>query len=92
MKFPTGLLHNTRTDRWHPVVFYASPLPSEAGERVCRHFSRETHTAGFATRAEAADFVRRQDDQRFVDAAWNWDGIEFRQFQWYFDRDAEVAA
>ena len=70
---------------------HASPKPSEAGERVCRHFSRATHSAGFATREAAADFVRRQDDQRFVDVAWNWDGIEFRQFTWYFNRHTEAA-
>ena len=48
-RFPAGVLRNTATGRFHPIVFYASPKPSEAGESIVRHRSKQHHTAGVAT-------------------------------------------
>ena len=49
-----AMLHNTKEDRWHPIIFLESPLPGppDAAQPV-RHKSKNHHTAGFATRAEA---------------------------------------
>lgn len=47
-----GILHNTTTDRWHPIVFRDSPLPGGV-ESPRRLRSLGHHTTGFATREDA---------------------------------------
>jgi hypothetical protein len=46
-----GMLHNTKLNRWHPILFVEAPLPGppDVGEPV-RHKSKGHHTAGFETR------------------------------------------
>jgi len=44
-------LHNTKTDRYHPILFDERPLPGGGGPT--RHKSRGHHTEGFDTREEA---------------------------------------
>jgi len=47
-------LHNTQTDRFHPILFCESPLPGLLpAEKPVRHRSKSHHTQGFATRDEA---------------------------------------
>ena len=46
-----GMLHNITTGRFHPIVFFESPLPGEG--KPTRHKSKNHHTEGFATREEA---------------------------------------
>lgn len=49
-----GMLHNTKAERWHPIIFSESPLPGPYSEdKPVRHKSCGHHTVGFATRAEA---------------------------------------
>jgi hypothetical protein len=47
-----AMLHNEKTDRWHPIVFVEAPLPGP-NPPVTRHRSKMHHTTGFETRAEA---------------------------------------
>jgi hypothetical protein len=72
--FPASVIHNKATGRYHPVVFYPSPKPSEAGDTVVRHRSKCHHTEGFATMAEACEFITAQPTWRMYDVMWEWDG------------------
>ncbi len=72
--FPAGVLRNTATGRFHPIVFYASPKPSEAGESIVRHRSKQHHTAGFATMDEAVEWIVAQPTWRPTGLVWVWDG------------------
>jgi len=80
-----AMLHNTTTDRWHPIVFCEAPLPScDIGESPVRHKSSGHHTTGFATRDEALAAcvaIKAQmqpeaigDIQECLDKAFPWDG------------------
>ena len=47
-------LHNTKTDRYHPIYFREVPLPGgDQPDKPVRHKSGGHHTEGFKTRAEA---------------------------------------
>jgi hypothetical protein len=48
-----GILHNTKTDRYHPITFRYAPTPSG----LDRYKSGGHHTSGFDTRSEALDFI-----------------------------------
>jgi hypothetical protein len=49
-----AMLRNVRANRWHPIVYYESPLPGPADtDKPVRHKSKGHHTEGFATREEA---------------------------------------
>ena len=54
-----AMLHNTKENKFHPIVFLESPLPGppEPGKPV-RHKSKMHHTTGFPTREEAATSAR----------------------------------
>ena len=82
--FPAGVIHNTTTNRYHPVVFYAAPKPSEAGESVVRHRSKGHHMEGFATMDEANAFIASQPTWRLYDVIWEWDGNEVPAIVFYF--------
>lgn len=68
-----AILHNTATDRYHPLLFRASPCAT----RPDRQRSAGHHTAGFDTLELARAYVR---DEYELDAAilLNWDGSDFR--------------
>jgi hypothetical protein len=47
------ILHNLKTNRWHPILFWECPLPSgELGDGL-RWKSKGHHTNGFDSRHEA---------------------------------------
>lgn len=71
---PTGVLHNTATGRYHPILFYAFPRPSEAGETLVRHRSMGHHTLGFETLEEAVAWISSRSDLRATGLVWEWDG------------------
>lgn len=49
-----AMIHNTATDRYHPVIFSESPLPGpDEPEKLVRHKSAGHHTVGFDTREGA---------------------------------------
>lgn len=72
--FPAGVLRNTATGRFHPIVFYPSPRPSEAGDLTVRHRSKGHHTAGFDTMDEAVAFIDARPTWRHTRLVWAWDG------------------
>lgn len=49
------LLQNNKTKRWHPIIYWECPLPSEKiGEGYLRRWkSKSHHTEGFKTKDEA---------------------------------------
>ncbi len=49
MKNPAGILINTKTDRFHPIVFRLDPSPSDhaTNPEYQRHRSALHHTEGF---------------------------------------------
>lgn len=81
-----AMLHNTKDQRWHPVVFVESPLPGPpSDDKPVRHKSKMHHTTGFPTREEAVVNVRESlaaqvrehaiGDVRFhLDGDIEWDG------------------
>lgn len=75
MRYPTAMLHNQRTGRYHPLPFYHSPLPSEsATDRTIRFKSVGHHTDGFATLAEALAFLQTEPEFIWDEAFFEWDG------------------
>ena len=49
-----AILHNTATNRWHPIFYREVPLPGpDTPGKPVRHKSIGHHTDGFATRQEA---------------------------------------
>jgi len=54
-----AMLRNTTTGRYHPILFYESPLPGSPPDLV-RHKSKGHHTAGFDTRTDALAFIEGQ--------------------------------
>lgn len=76
-----AVLHNTKLNRWHPILFAESPLPGNPRNLV-RHKSRGHHTNGFESREEAIANAKEGAAQiactRFVlqaDIPWDGEGI-----------------
>jgi hypothetical protein len=72
-----AMLHNTGTDRYHPILFRESPLPGNP-ENLVRHRSSGHHTKGFDTRPEALvsaeELAKRQDAKTCLAKDFEWDG------------------
>lgn len=75
-----AIVHNTKLDRFHPVVLLERPLPGPLGQSAPLRFeSAAHHTAGFATREEAmvhvgAELMSRFDPSELLDEIGEWDG------------------
>jgi hypothetical protein len=81
-----ALLHNPLAQRWHPVLFYESPLPGpDTPDKPVRHRSKGHHTEGFATREEALAYIETEmlpavrkisigEPTLSCDKAFPWDG------------------
>jgi hypothetical protein len=54
-----GMLHNTKTGRFHPIVFRQAPMPSgvDTDFGMMRHKSKGHHTDGFDTIEAAQEYV-----------------------------------
>jgi len=53
-----AILHNTKTNRYHPVFFAESPLPGPHYDgKPIRHKSKMHHTTGLDTREEALVYI-----------------------------------
>jgi hypothetical protein len=72
-----AMLVNEATGRFHPILFYESPLPGNP-ENLVRHKSKGHHTAGFDTRdeavAEARELAERQGARMALSQDLPWDG------------------
>ena len=100
-----AMLHNTGQNRWHPVVFVESPLPGPpADDKPVRHKSKMHHTAGFATREEAAsnivtDLIPRVKEHAVgevktalsKDLTWDGEGIP-AMVAFFAEQDGELVA
>lgn len=77
-----ALLHNNSTGRWHPIEFYAAPLPSDPEFTNPRHYSLGHHTDGASTREEAEQWIRAMCEMPGVsdcsDHVFEWDGSTLR--------------
>ncbi len=62
------MLHNTQTNRFHPIYYYDSPFPGgfedgDINNTIIRYKSKGHHTSGYPTRDEAissANFLVEQ--------------------------------
>jgi hypothetical protein len=83
--YPTGILQNTKTGRFHPIAFRPAPLPSEADRDMgaLRHKSIGHHTAGFETLELAkADIADR--GWKDCGTVWEWDGEDVpAMIEWF---------
>ena len=76
------MLHNTATDRWHPIFFRPAPMPSgtDTDRKMMRHRSWGHHTDGFATLEEAvADGMAMCTAETGIvwdGTMWTWNGQE----------------
>jgi hypothetical protein len=82
MNLVFAMLHNAATGRYHPILFYESPLPSSDGsEKMQRYKSKGHHTVGFSTRYEAIQCIE-DDEERYPGAKmclakdFSWDGLD----------------
>ncbi len=76
-----GMLHNTKTNRWHPVIFQESSLPGpHSPSKPVRLKSVGHHTAGFDKREDALRDIeeksQQMDPKPLVDVTEDikWDG------------------
>lgn len=89
-------LHNTETDRWHPILFVESLLPG--GKMPLRHKSKGHHAAGFDTRVasdhySATELSLQAGGAAFLPAViFEWDGIEIPAIVHFFDQPVVVEA
>ena len=92
MMYPVGMLHNTATGRYHPIVFRPAPMPSGADAEMgaMRYRSRGHHTEGFATLAEADAHIAERPEWTASGLAWEWDGTGVPALTEWFP--AKVAA
>ena len=51
------ILHNTKLNRWHPILFWECPPPSGHLGACFRWKSRGHHTSGFPSLAEAEKYI-----------------------------------
>lgn len=74
-----AMLHNTETNRYHPIVFVENPMPGPpTPNKPVRHKSKGHHTTGFDTREEALEsankMAKERDMKRCLDGDIVWDG------------------
>ncbi len=94
MSYPTGILINTATGRFHPISFREAPFPGgqqPPGGR--RHKSIGHHTEGFATMADAEAWIAANPDRiEATGRTWQWDGKDVPAMVEFFGvRGAEVS-
>jgi hypothetical protein len=97
-QFPVGMLHNTATNRYHPIVFRPAPSTSDGSgpAKAFRYRSKGHHTAGFDTKEEAMQNIAKQPAFEWSGLEWAWDGVEMPAMTWWFtfddDQPQEAAA
>lgn len=91
MIYPTGILKNTKTGRFHPISFRAAPMPGNAdGNLSAQRFkSLGHHTDGFAAIEEARAWIatKHTPDDTMIDTGeqWEWDGVEVPAMVQFYD-------
>jgi len=85
-----GMLQNTKTNRFHPILFRQAPMPGGADltNQMQRYKSYGHHTEGFDTREQADAHVTLTCAQQGClnsGASWEWDGAEMPAMVEFFD-------
>ena len=70
--YPTGILKNTKTGRFHPIPFRMAILPG--GVDAGRYKSIAHHTSGFDTIEQAKDHIAGREDFLDTGKIYDWDG------------------
>lgn len=81
MVYPAGILKNTATGRFHPILFRMAPMPGNADADMAaqRYRSLGHHTDGFDTlEAAKAHMAEKRDNCIVIDTGreWEWDGAD----------------
>ena len=87
---PTGMLKNTATGRFHPIVFREAPMPGDADATMeaRRYKSLGHHTAGFDSEAEAMASIEKQPTWKWTGRVYGWDGTDTpAMVEWFFDHE-----
>jgi hypothetical protein len=90
-----SMLHNVKLNRWHPILFYESPLPGPPSpDKPVRHRSKGHHTQGFDTREaaliSAKDLAEKIAPESIgpvslaLEADFPWDGEDIPAMVVYF--------
>lgn len=85
-----AMLHNTATNRWHPILFVEAPLPGP-NPSVVRHRSKGHHTTGFDARQDAEAHARGELAPKIehcrliLDKVFEWDGQDMPAMNAFFD-------
>ena len=86
-----AMLHNTDTDRYHPIIFREAPLPGPPSDSTpIRHKSGGHHTAGFDTREEAIKSIHEEicpdllNPKLALSKNFPWDGKHIPAMTIYF--------
>lgn len=92
-----GILHNTTTNRYHPITFGEKPLPGGPdADKPVRHKSLGHHTEGFDTREQALRWIDENkgkipDSRLCVDKDFDWDGADVPAMVVFFsERDGKL--
>ncbi len=74
--YPAGMLTNTKTGRFHPIIFRDAPMPGNADDAWAarRYKSLGHHTVGFDTLEEAQAHIKAEPRYWDSGAFWEWDG------------------
>ncbi len=74
--FPTAILENTATKRFHPISYRLAPLPgNDTGQGgKFRHKSIGHHTDGFDTLESANQWIKENDNATYYKEIILWDG------------------
>lgn len=96
MFYPTGILVNKATGRFHPISFRMAPMPgnSDANTTAQRYKSAGHHTDGFDTKAEAQTWIAQQQDKGVINVGkeYDWDGKEMPAMVDWFTKQQLVVA
>lgn len=89
-RYPTIIVHNTKTDRYHPMPFQYYPFPGGPGHRDLessyRFKSIGHHTEGFATLEKAIAHVKSKPELVLDGGMLEWTGDETPAAVLFFDK------
>ncbi|UPT99356.1 hypothetical protein J4G48_0015435 [Bradyrhizobium barranii subsp. apii] len=97
MPYPTGILHNAATGRFHPIVFRLAPMPGGADSALSaqRYKSKGHHTEGFATLDEAKAWIGTEPAPGFTmvptGEEWEWDGTDVPALVQFYEVERLIA-
>jgi hypothetical protein len=90
--FPAGILKNTLTGQFHPIVFRPAPMASgsDIDSGALRHRSIGHRTDGFDSIEEATAHIDNTEGWHNTGLLWSWNGLGTPALTLWFQQ--EVAA